>query len=61
MFRKCFLNVTLSDSEDPQLIESMSFINISISSHDDSIDNILSHECINQSVVEGDAGIKIHI
>lgn len=46
MFTKSFLNITLSDSEDPgvdqQLSGSVSFINISLSSLDDSVDNLLN-------------------
>lgn len=46
MFRKSILNISLSDSEDPrvdqQLSESVSLINISLSSLDESVDKLLN-------------------
>lgn len=56
MFRKSLLNVTLSDSEElNQSIElrnnTISFINISLSSLNDSVDKFLNAEDIIQSDV----------
>lgn len=59
MLRKSFLNVTLSDSEDHVTpAESISFVNISISSfHEDSMDSLLYPENITKPdvVVESQA------
>lgn len=52
MFRKSLLNVTLSDPEDhDQSARSISFVNISISSFDDSADRLLHIENITKSDV----------